>query len=255
MISSLEMIVPKQSGHVRQKAPYFCCANSQDSLVLETLATARLSTLPVDKFAYLLCNGDPSDDGQQIPRLRYALIRVYLGAGQARWHARGTAAQTEFAHRALASFSKALENLDKMAPRRQRGLQSAFGSPLDDQKGIDESNEFHSACCQIRQDVIPIMLRLWQAIENETAKPKTAGERKKRLRVLVEKLADWWISVSGRLPAPYVYAKRLDGHPAMVINRQGDFIALALALFCEIDQFKESEVISTVTNVHEDCLS
>jgi hypothetical protein len=144
-----------------------------------------------------------------------------------------------------------------MAPKRQRGLQSAFGSPLDDSKGIDESSEFLSSCQQIRLDAILIMLRLWQAIESETAKPKTAiaGERKKRLRVLVEKLADWWKSVIGKIPAPYVYAKRLEGHPAIVIGRQGDFISLALALFCEVDQFKKLEIISTVTNVHEDYLA
>jgi hypothetical protein len=67
-------------------------------------------------------------------------------------------------------------------------------------------------------------------------------------------LVDWWASVTGKLPAPCVYAKRLTGHPAIVIGRQGDFISLAVALFCEIDQFNESEVISTVTNVHEDYL-
>ncbi len=140
---------------------------------------------------------------------------------------------------------------------RQRGLQAAFGSPPDDPKGTDESNEFHLTCWQIRLDAIPIMLRMWQAIERETAKPTstTAGERKKRLRILVESLMDWWMSSTGKLPAPYVYAKRLDGHRAIVIDRRDDFITLARALFCEIDQFSESEVISAVTNVHEDHLA
>jgi hypothetical protein len=48
-----------------------------------------------------------------------------------------------------------------------------------------------------------------------------------------------------------VHAKKLDHRPALVIGRRGPFIDLARALFCTIDEFTESEVISAVTNVHE----
>ena len=39
--------------------------------------------------------------------------------------------------------------------------------------------------------------------------------------------------------------------PAVVHGRSGRFLELALALFCGVDVFKNSEVESAVTNVHE----
>jgi hypothetical protein len=110
---------------------------------------------------------------------------------------------------------------------------------------------------QIKLDIAAIPMKLKQAIEIETLKPKAAksGERKKRLRVLVETLADWWKSVTGKSLAPYVHAKRLDHRPAMVIGRSGEFVALAQAVFSELDEFSDSEVISAVTNVYESDLA
>ncbi len=78
-----------------------------------------------------------------------------------------------------------------------------------------------------------------------------AGERKKRLRTLVEALANWWQSSTGKSLAPYVHAKRRDDGPAIVHGRHGPFLTLAVALFCKVDVFKEFEVMSAVTNVHE----
>jgi len=238
-----------------RKTPLQTWPNVQDSIVIATLSSAP--SLSVDRFAGLLCKNGGRPNKPHVSALRNALIQVYRTAARNRLTARAAASQIGSARQALSSFVDALEHLDGVGPPRQRGLQSAFGSPVDDFKGTDESNEFHLLCRQLRLDAIPLMLTLSRAIDVETAKPKMAktGERKKRLRILVEALVDWWTSITGKLPAPYVYAKRLEGHPAIVVGRHGDFIALALALFCEIDQFKESEVISTVTNVHEDYLS
>jgi hypothetical protein len=119
--------------------------------------------------------------------------------------------------------------------------------------GLDEFNEFGSRCWDAKLKVVPIAQVLSQLIEAEVTKPKPAksGERKKRLRTLVEGLAVWWRSVTGKSLSPYVHAKRLDHRPALVVGRRGPFIDLAQALFCKIDEFSESEVISAVTNVHE----
>jgi hypothetical protein len=48
---------------------------------------------------------------------------------------------------------------------------------------------------------------------------------------------------------------RLGMADALVIGRRGPFIELAQTLFCKIDEFAASEVISAVTNVHEAQLS
>ena len=153
----------------------------------------------------------------------------------------------------LTSLTNAIKKLDSVRPAGQRGLQAVFGSPLDDTKGLEEFNEFGSRCWHIQLKVVPIAQELNRLIEAEVTKPKPAksGDRKRRLRTLVEALALWWRSVTGKSLSPYVQAKRLDHRPALVIGRSGPFIELAQALFCTIDEFAESEVISTVTNVHE----
>jgi hypothetical protein len=94
---------------------------------------------------------------------------------------------------------------------------------------------------------------LWhfsQPLTRRKNKQTNAGERPKRLRTLVEALADWWQSIGGLL-APTVDANRRDDGPAIVHDRHGHFLTLAVALFCKVDVFKESEVTSAVTNVHE----
>jgi hypothetical protein len=91
---------------------------------------------------------------------------------------------------------------------------------------------------------------LHSTIQTEERKPTKDGERRKRLRTLVDALADQWQSVGGRL-APTVRANRRDGAPAVVHDRRGRFLTIAVALFCKVDVFKESEVVAAVTNVHE----
>jgi hypothetical protein len=230
--------------------------NLQDNLVVQKLATATIGDLPVDRFGHLFSKDGSSPRESHIIALRLALIRVYVAAANVRLYARATQGQFKSAQAALTSLTNATEQLDQVKPPRQRGLQAAFGSPVDDLKGFDELNDLGSKCSQIRMDIVPIMLDLMRAIDDEKAKPKSAGERKKRLRTLVEALSNWWRSATGKSWAPYVHAKKMGrALPAFVVGRRGDFIELAQALFSSIDEFKESEVISAVTNVHESQLS
>ena len=58
-------------------------------------------------------------------------------------------------------------------------------------------------------------------------------------------------SNGGKSLAPYVKANRRDGDRAVVHRRSGKFLSLAVALLCDVDVFKNSEVEAAVTNVHE----
>jgi hypothetical protein len=227
--------------------------NMQDNLVIQILATASIGSLPLDHFGYLLCKEKETPGEDHILDLRLCLIRVYFAAANVRLYARATRSQLEAAQAALSSLTHATDQLDQVRPPRQRGLQAVFGSPMDDPKGFDELNDLGARCQQVRMDIVPVIRGLSRAIENERTKSKAgkAGERKKRLRTLVEALANWWKRVTEESLAPYVHAKRLDHRPAFVVGRHGPFVELAQAVFSGIDQFKKSEVISTVTNVHE----
>ena len=156
--------------------------NAHDNLVVQELSTASLAGLPVDQFGRLLCSDGELFEDKHIIALRLALIGVYFRTANARLNSRATNAQIKSARSALSSLTKAIKHLDDVGPPRQRGLQAIFGSPLDDPKGIDESNEFHSKCLQLKLDVVPVAMRLEQTIRGEHQKSKSAGERKKRLR-------------------------------------------------------------------------
>jgi len=228
--------------------------NWQDNLVIGELNTAPISTLAVDQFAHAVCNGDEPLNDDPVVLLRHAMIRVYIRAAAARLSARATSKQIASALKALTSLTKMIGHLDKVAPPTQRALQAVFGSPLGNSKGSEESNEFHSSCWQVKLDIVPILLRLWEVIAHENQKPARDGERKKRLRTLVESLADWWEPIGGSV-APHVCSKRRDDGPAVVLDRKGKFVSLARALFCELDNFEDSELIAAITNVHEERLT
>jgi hypothetical protein len=227
--------------------------NEQDNAVIRRLSTASLGSLPVDQFSRLLRKDGRGDDRQTIATLRRMLIRVYFSAAETRHRARAAQWQIDLAQRALASVNTAVTGLGEVRPKRQRGVSGLFGSPLDDIKGADELNEFGSSCWQLQFDLVPIAQALEHLIEAEITKPRSSerGERKKRLRILVEELAKWWSSATKRSIAPYVWAKRLDHAPAIVVGRSGVFVELAQALFYEVDEFTPSEVISAIINVHE----
>jgi len=231
--------------------------NLQDRFVIQDLISAPLGQLPVDQCANLLCREGGAASNEDVARLRRGLIETYFNAAQLRWEAKATSVELACARRALGALTKAVTNLDNVASPMQRGLRAAFGPPADDVGGVQEVNAFQSACRRIRFNVIPPMMELWQLVDAEAAKsaPAKTGERKKRLRILVEELADWWIAETGKTLAPYVRAKRLDHRPAFVMGREGPFLSLGMALFCKVDRFNESEVIAAVTNVHEDYLA
>jgi hypothetical protein len=241
--------VPETTAGRRIVPPIFL-PNEQDNAVIRTLSTANLA---VDRFSRFLRKDGRHNDPQSIVNLRFALIQVYFAAARARDRGRAAQWQIDLAQGALVSLKAAVTALGDVRPRRQRGIAGLLGRPLDDIKGLDELNQFASKCWKIQLDLVPFAQALDKLLTAETAKPKLGGggERKKRLRILVEELAKWWNLATKKSIAPYVQAKRLDHRPAFVLGRRGDFIELALALFCEIDQFKSSEVISAITNVHE----
>jgi hypothetical protein len=244
--------------HRQKEAPIgflFNCPNLQDRLVVERLSKEPLSSLSVDESAGLLRNDGKPQNAENVRALRVALILVYVRAGTVRKEARATKGQIANAQKALNSATKTLKLLERVRVGKQRGLQSAFGSAVDDIAGLEETNDFEGACQQIRLEMAPHILNLQRAIEIQKLKRSQVGERKKRLRILTESLAKWWVSEIGTSIAPYVRAKRLDGGKALLLGREGQFLSLAIALFCQTDRFKESEVISAVTSVHKDFLA
>src|SRR5215472_13737962 len=199
--------------------------NVNDSLVIQKLSTTAAGGLAVDSLVL--------NPQQSVPGLRLALINVYLKATTQR------------------QLSKATKSQERVSTDGRDGLRMLLeGHPLDDNKGERELNEFASVCWQIRMDATPPFMALQSAINTEENKQTNVGERPKRLRTLVEALADWWQSTGGTL-ALTVDANRRDDGPAVVHGRHGPFLTLAVALFCEVDVFEGSEVVSAVTNVHE----
>jgi hypothetical protein len=99
---------------------------------------------------------------------------------------------------------------------------------LYDEKGEREVNQMASACWGIRLDVARNMHALHTTIIAESKKPINAGERRKRLRTLVETLASWWLAGGGTSVAPYVKANRRDGDRAIIHGRSGKFLGLAV---------------------------
>ena len=233
-----------------RRAIYPGRANHQDWIVLQKLESAPLLSLRVDEFAHFLCKDGEQPNDDTVPALRLGLITVFDSAATHRLNARVAKAQLNRSRKALSLLTKGLKRLDDVCPPMQRGLQSAFGSPVDDIKGLHELKPLAARCRQIRLAIAPHLLDLDRAIQLEDS--KLPGDRKERLRILIDFLADWWISKTGKSVAPYVVANRRDGDTAIVHGRRGDFLSLAVALFAEVDHFKELEIISAVTNMHKD---
>ena len=217
--------------------------NANDNLAIQQLYKRPVGELLVDRFA--------PHASKPVPAFRLAQIEVYTKAAQARYLSKATKGQLKSASTALSQLTRAVAKLDQVSPGGQGGLQLAVaGSPVDDISGERELNEFASACRMIRMAVAPHALVLREAIKTEKARQIKSGERQKRLRTLVEALADWWQFVGGSL-APTVDASRRDDKPAVVHGRHGDFLQLAVELFCHVDVFAHTEVVAAVTNVHE----
>ena len=230
---------PGSKGPARLKAPDLprpFLPNSLDNDVVRQLSGS--GPLAVDRFAA----------PNEVAEFRDELIGVYRKAAHARKTSTATKAQLMKGKSALAQLTRAQKTLAKVAPVGL--LRTLQGSPLDDKTGEREFNEFASDCDTIRMDVAMAAQTLDLAIERAEQAQRSPGERPKRLRTLVDALADWCQSRGWPL-APTVRANRRDGAPAVVHGRHGDFLDLALALFSEVDKFKKSEVEAAVTNVHE----
>ncbi len=209
--------------------------------------------LAVDSFAQNL--------QRSVPLLRCELYQMYSSTSQMRRYNKATKSQITNAKIALSHLTRALESLAKVSLEGHDGYRLAWERPdkndgeetgprLDDKKGEREINELAAESWESWGHVVYAGLGIEAAIDGEKRKLSNAGERPKRLRSLVEALADWWQS-AGRSLAPIVDANRRDNGPAVVHGRHGDFLDLALALFCKVDVFKETEVVAAVTNVHE----
>jgi hypothetical protein len=191
-----------------------------------------------------------------IPEFREALVQVYLRAAQTREMRKATKRQIAHAKSAARHATKAIKHLEAVSTDGRNGLSRLLeGPPLDDAKGERERNSFGSTSDGIRLKVAQAALELQFAIDDETKKLGKGGERSKRLRTLVESLANWWSSGGKKSIAPYVKANRRDDGPAIVHGRSGKFLELAVALFCDVDVFTPSEVEAAVTNVYEAELS
>jgi hypothetical protein len=116
---------------------------------------------------------------------------------------------------------------------------------------LDEWSGFAARSSGARLEITEIAMALEKSLQTEKQKPSAKGERKKRLRILVEALADWWANATGKTIAPYVQSKPLGNHRAFVAGRRGRFVEFSLSVLSRLDGFKESEVISAIINVYE----
>jgi hypothetical protein len=218
--------------------------NTHDQLAISKLRSTPIGELAADRLV--------RSDARMVPVFRQALVDVYFRAAKTRELGKATRRQVSNAKSALTQLMRAVEHLERVTSDGRDGLRMLLeGSHLDDEKGERELNQLASTCWGIRMDVVRSELALQSAISAEAKKQTKSGERRKRLRTLVDALADWWLSAGGRSLAPYVEASRRDGDSAIVHGRSGKFLSLAIALFCSMDHFKRSEVEAAVTNVHE----
>jgi hypothetical protein len=217
--------------------------NANDNLVIGRLYRTPIGESSLDLYA--------PDAFKSLAEFRLALIKVYIEAAEERRSSKATKGQLKSASTALSQLTRAVEKLDQVSPVGQRGLQLAVtGSPLDDITGELELNEFATVCRNTKMSIASYASALSEAIKTEKTRQTRSGERQKRLRTLVEALADWWQSIGGSL-APTVDANRFDDGRAVVHGRRGDFLQLAVQLFSHVDVFAHTEVEAAVTNVYE----
>lgn len=183
--------------------------NAQDNKVVEQLATAPSGGLKLDHFAGDLRPGKSKSQEAAVVELRLGVIQVYVAAAKFRASAMVPKDKIRSAEAALASMRKALDHLERIKPHHARGLAGILGIPSDDPKGLDEWSGFATRCWDAKLEIAKIAIALEKDIRAEKEKPSAKGERKKRLRILLEGLAEWWVRATGKTIAPYVQAKRL----------------------------------------------
>lgn len=223
-------------------------SNEHDNQVIHRLATAPLGSLEVDRLA-----GDAQRPSEaEMIELRLALMKVYVNAAERRLITKVPKDKIKAVERTIVLLFRAATLLEKVKPEGHKGLRGVLGLLIDDPNGADEPSEFSSKCWHVKLAVAKAAIELGKVTKIEKEKSGTKGERKKRLRILVEELAIWWLRTKRKTIAPYVQAKRLDKHRAFVLGRRGRFLDLAISTFSKLDQFKGSEVTSAVSNVYED---
>jgi hypothetical protein len=233
-----------QASAVKGLPDFALLPNTHDQLAIEKLRSVPVGELAVDRFM--------RNNPQMIPVFREAMVGVYFNAAKAREQGKAKKGQLTKAKNALDRLTEVAENLAVVSTDGRDGLYMLLkGPPLDDKKGNRELNQLAAACWAIRMDVIRSGIALQSAITAEEKKRTERGERRKRLRTLIDYLASWWLSEGGKSLAPSVKANRRDNDRAIVHGRSGKFLELAIALFHGLDGFKKSEVEAAVTNVHE----
>jgi hypothetical protein len=229
---------------VRSVPDFVLLPNAHDQFAIGKLRSAQVGCLEVDLFV--------RNDPELVALLRNALVAVYFRAAEARKLRRATQRQLSNATSALNCLKRAVQRVEAVSSDGRNGLRMLLeGAPFDDEKGEREVNEFVGNCWTIRLGIMPNVAAPESSIAAETQKLGAAGERQKRLRSLVGALASWWLAGGGKSLAPYVRAKRRDGDRAVVHGRSGRFLSVAIALLCDVDVFKNSEVEAAVTNVRE----
>lgn len=243
-LSAAAVLKDGAAGAAASLPAWVLLPNTHDQFVIEKLHSAPAGSLAVDR----LVRNDPT----LMRLLREALAEVYVQAAATRQMQTATRSQLRNAKSALLRLGQTLEHLEKAGSDGRDGLRMLLEGPrLDDEKGEKEQTQFAAVCWQVRLDIALPIQALEAAVAAQIEKPTVRGERKKRLRTLVDALAKWWIAGGGKSIAPYVRANRRDHGRAVVHGRSGWFLNLAVALLCGVDVFKVSEVEAAVTNVHE----
>jgi hypothetical protein len=148
---------------------------------------------------------------QSVPNLRLALLHVYLKATTQRQLGKATKRQLKNAKSALSQWTQVLKSLERVSTDGRDGLRM-----------------------------------LWKATHWTTT--RESGNQTNLLQFAGR---SGWMSPRPSWHFSQPLTRRKISRPIVVHGRHGPFLTLALALFCEVDVFKKSEVESAVTNVHE----
>jgi hypothetical protein len=241
----------KRGINHRDMAPPPLLPNHFDNAVIDRLQSAPFGTLNVDKYTDLL-KRKPRSEQAAIKIIRSALVNIYEHAADVRNEARTLQYKIKLAEASLSALWKAVSHLSEMKLHFTTKLADPVTRLLaSDVKGADEPTVFSETCSAMLFETAGLTVRLHHLIRKEKEKPSAIGERKKRLRVLTEALAAWWVEATGKTIAPYVQTKPLKKGQTFIVRRTGSFVEFAVAIFSEIDRFTRSEVVSTIINVAE----
>ena len=225
---------------------YFSTA--EDRTAVKKLMVEREGALQLDRFAVNLATGG-------VAALRAALIKVYAVAAETRRSLRATKPQMVEARAASSLIEKSILHLRKVRSAEKRGLYDLFGLAPSDPEAKFELGELGLICWHVEIALVGLMKDLHVALKGEFEKRAMRGERRKRLRTLVDALADWWESL-GKSIAPNIDVVRRGDprtgkkEPAYIYSRSGEFLELAKTVFSEIDVFAPKNVETVVTHAY-----